>query len=838
MEASSVESNTKGMESVAAVVVGGGESEVVVSQWGGGGGAVYWQQAAEEHGSNSVPEAVPVSTNEMHTAGEGTFLCLDCDMPLNIEMKKDHLLVCKSRHQDSDKVDRHQIVTSTPISRPTLLTCVSNNNQSPIVRLTTTKEHHNRPALQSVVVEGHTPLARSTLVHSVVGDDNSNNSPLPRSVLEHSVVNCNNSPLARSALVHSVIDGENSQIARSTIVIQEDCANNTTMDRFQTIANNCDNTTLGRSAVLQTVNIEENCDNTTITRGGLLRVTDQSNRSTLGRLQTVNIEGNCDNARGGILTVTDQNNRSTILVSEGNTVSRVNLITTSEGDTVVERSGGGMMGHTVISRADIMGERTVISRSDLMEEQASYGAGMLSRGNILTSVSDDTQMSRPTLITTTVNNQQPTLIATMTEDGIVVTAAPESHQLQLMESVITDQTGLGEGYVTSTTTTQPRVKSLPTIQLICQPNGKQCKVYTDEVENYKCPVCKYTTTTSSNLSTHKCITQADRLRCNECSYVAESSGSLSRHMVSHRKSRSSSSSRPLKCPPDLEKLVEKRQLDNMEEVFGCTQCDFTSSMYLSIRHHVNTHNIEKPLHCDQCSFSCKLEVNLRNHKLTHETKEEKKKKRVWTKKVKVGGVSIVCKICRYAYVEGEDPNDHIDTHLKMDPDQLTFCCQVCGVAFATVKSSRDHVRAHMKNWPYPCPECDFKCYKVLNMKVHEKTAHRKNILHCEDEECNFTCKLKSNMKLHMKSEHPRRGQKRPIEPLQIITRQKKKMAALILNCTKCEYKADTRPELEEHLKTHKSTTVYKCTECEYTCKLLRNFEHHKMIHESDSSDRE
>ncbi|RZF32860.1 hypothetical protein LSTR_LSTR009975 [Laodelphax striatellus] len=731
----SIESNSKQtMESVASVVVRSQPEEVILpdqQQWsnggGGGGGVVYWQESGEEGQSRgSVAEAVPVASNDigaLHAphGNDGTFLCLDCDMPLNIEMKKDHLLVCKSRHPDADKVDHHQMVTSTPLSRPTLLTCVS--NQSPI-----------------------TGLSKDI---------------------------CNNTPIART------------------------------------------------TTLLQTANNE-------------------NTRSVL-------------------------ENQSAILVSEGNTVTRVGLIANVEGNTVV-RGGGGLLTteanqvarggliteHTVISRADLMGEQTVISRSGLEQHQPVISmGGTMSQSTLITSVSDENQLprdaiitsmadsgdlSRSTLITTSVaDDARPTLIATMTEDGIMVTTSPNG-SIQLMEPVLAHQHNITETYVTSTTS-QPMVKKLkplPTVQVICQPNGKQCKVYTDDVENYKCQVCKYTTTTAEKLSMHKCVSLADKLKCTECSYVGESMVSLSRHMVTHRKTRNCMSV-PLKCPPELDQFVEKRRLNTTnEEVFACKLCNFTSALFLSIKHHTQMHSVENKLRCDKCDFSCKLEVNLRNHKLTHEPKGGEVKQR----KRRSGGLSIFCKICDHEYVKGEDPNNHIDTHLKMDSVNLTYQCKVCAINCETLQSSRDHVRVHMKSWPYQCEKCPFMCNKVLEMKVHIKTVHdvtvhQRKELACD--ECNFKCKLGSNLKLHQKTVHPKRSPRTPVmERNYMTTRRRAKMAKLPAKCTKCEFTSATRAELEAHMKKmHKNTTTYECAECEYTCKLLRNFEHHMLIHEND-----
>uniref|UniRef100_A0A4W3JKK6 Zinc finger protein 91-like n=1 Tax=Callorhinchus milii TaxID=7868 RepID=A0A4W3JKK6_CALMI len=155
-----------------------------------------------------------------------------------------------------------------------------------------------------------------------------------------------------------------------------------------------------------------------------------------------------------------------------------------------------------------------------------------------------------------------------------------------------------------------------------------------------------------------------------------------------------------KCSLDI--LSEEISSEQMERLFCCQLCSFTSQYPNHLARHMKTHSGEKPYKCKDCHYASAQLENLKRHMRTH---------------------------------TGEKP----------------FKCKACDYACSNMR----HILIHTGERPFKCDKCPYNCSRLENLKRHnlvkrlQQTGTCRKAFRCG--QCPYFCRSMSSLKWHMQS---------------------------------------------------------------------------------------
>ncbi|CAL4108790.1 unnamed protein product [Meganyctiphanes norvegica] len=219
-----------------------------------------------------------------------------------------------------------------------------------------------------------------------------------------------------------------------------------------------------------------------------------------------------------------------------------------------------------------------------------------------------------------------------------------------------------------------------------------------------------------------------------------------------------------------------------------------------------------------------------------------------------------CMECDYVCQKREALIKHIDTHFNIEiystdfgfdkkkRDKLNKAgkikkkvhCTVCSYRCTNKWRLKDHMAIHSDEKPFTCDQCDFKTKHKLSLKMHTENKHDgKKSQECTL--CEFKCTTKPQMLKHM-TEHLHEQTFACIEPdcdfetknVDEITEHIDTHDALqkSVMCPKCEFTGYTKEHIKAHMRTHKKKKAYKCTypDCDYRGAKKEYLKLHLMRH--------
>lgn len=135
-------------------------------------------------------------------------------------------------------------------------------------------------------------------------------------------------------------------------------------------------------------------------------------------------------------------------------------------------------------------------------------------------------------------------------------------------------------------------------------------------------------------------------------------------------------------------------------------------------------------------------------------------------------------------------------------------CAHCAYEATSSHGLRQHVLFHHTEKTIACPQCDYRCHRLCDLRRHQKYKHEANqrLLRCS--ECEFGTNNPCTLKRH------------------IITQHEKNPS--MFHCTMCDYQCKLKNMLKSHMTlVHKvNSKRFECSICPKTYNSRQNLRNH------------
>ncbi|KAM4034003.1 zinc finger protein 335 isoform 2-T2 [Anomaloglossus baeobatrachus] len=181
----------------------------------------------------------------------------------------------------------------------------------------------------------------------------------------------------------------------------------------------------------------------------------------------------------------------------------------------------------------------------------------------------------------------------------------------------------------------------------------------------------------------------------------------------------------------------------------------------------------------------------------------------------------ICRVCGSRFLTQEDYSFHVNSHDISDPQM--FKCQQCSYQCRRWSSLKEHMFNHLGNKPHKCDQCNYtSVYKkdvLRHSAVHQQERKKKCLMIAKN--ISYPCPV-CNRVYTM--------QKRLTQHLKTHSTEKPHM------CDKCGKAFKKRYTFKNHLLTHLHCVEenrYKCEFCEYMCEDRKQLLNHQLTHMND-----
>ena len=195
----------------------------------------------------------------------------------------------------------------------------------------------------------------------------------------------------------------------------------------------------------------------------------------------------------------------------------------------------------------------------------------------------------------------------------------------------------------------------------------------------------------------------------------------------------------------------------------------------------------------------------------------------------------ICDGCSYQTENLQEFLTHVEEN---SPHQHS--CLSCKLRYKRKDSLTRHLKAvHRKREYQTCDSCNFKALTVESLQEHKFSIHLSNAYSCIN--CELSYRFSAEFAAHLKSHPSLRGVK-TAQKIERKSFQKKEdgtkfiyvdypVSEQTFRCNKCEYKSNTRNNLQKHVMRHHKKT-FKCDHCPYAgSNKIELLKHKSRVHE-------
>ncbi|XP_075702991.1 zinc finger protein 335 isoform X2 [Rhinoderma darwinii] len=181
----------------------------------------------------------------------------------------------------------------------------------------------------------------------------------------------------------------------------------------------------------------------------------------------------------------------------------------------------------------------------------------------------------------------------------------------------------------------------------------------------------------------------------------------------------------------------------------------------------------------------------------------------------------ICRVCGSRFLTQEDYSFHVNSHDSNDPQM--FRCQQCSYQCRRWSSLKEHMFNHQGNKPHKCDQCNYT-------SVYKKDVIRHSAVHQQERKNNSLMITKTITYPCPVCNRVYTMQKRLTQHMKTHSTEKPHM------CDKCGKAFKKRYTFKNHLLTHLHCVEenrYKCEFCEYMCEDRKQLLNHQLTHMND-----
>ena len=264
-----------------------------------------------------------------------------------------------------------------------------------------------------------------------------------------------------------------------------------------------------------------------------------------------------------------------------------------------------------------------------------------------------------------------------------------------------------------------------------------------------------------------------------------------------------------------------------ERNYQCDFCGWKSFSEMELKKHGETHLKDREVKCDDCGFLASGRDSLKIHSLRH-TKENK----------------FECSICAYT----SKTKSSLTQHQRMHSTSKHLECEICDFKTNYPQCMMGHLTTHRPEKQFKCehPSCQFSTETKAQLVYHSK-QHKAPSYKCDFPLCPFVSKTNRHLKNH-KLKHETAALTSPTQRRRTgiyckkqqddmdskTTQQNKSQHGKIWKCDLCQYSANHKVSLKQHLVVHfpASFPTLKCPLCHFETKQKSSLQNHKATHET------
>lgn len=286
--------------------------------------------------------------------------------------------------------------------------------------------------------------------------------------------------------------------------------------------------------------------------------------------------------------------------------------------------------------------------------------------------------------------------------------------------------------------------------------------------------------------------------CNRCGLDTSDPNEWGRHINQHAKEQIKLLQE--RSPRALNRKKESSQNTAGDNIFNCSECDFTCRRKDMYTAHVKQHSKKAIVSkCDECPYTTSNPYNLMKHKRTH-----------------TGEKPFNCSFCSYRSADSGNLNKHINSHHGAEGVQKR------AMILMKKKAVKKPAPAPSEAVPKPVkvPAAAAATPRQQTVKVVKlaeaptSSAKQTTAMLFKCTECEYQCANEEFLIAHL-SIHKKQGD-------QYV-------------CAICDYSSRNQQNLAKHIRTHTGEKPYQCRQCSYCAADKGNLNKHIKTHHKNEN---